>query len=165
MNHQSSRVSGLEAEQANLGRFLQAYEKKFHYCPRNPVHRDRPDFELTDPCNNLPFGLELTSAYQDEIEVKINYSLEGEENYVEGNLEGLLQNLQTRISEKAVKSFSYEYPNPFHLAIWLGSFTYSEMQDVDVFSSTLLIPSNRFTHIWLIAQDDEDYSPVLYQLQ
>lgn len=79
-------VSKEDAERVILERFLVAYQKRFDMKLVDVVHRDKPDFEVTNAATNEKIGIEVTGAYQNKREAIIQYGLLEDEAF-EGSIE------------------------------------------------------------------------------
>ena len=159
------RVSKLQAEQAILNRFAEAYFRKFGARLSDLTHRDRPDFSAVDSATRQTLGIEVTGVYQDEREAEINYWLEGEWGIIVGDFDALVANINSALVEKAEKSSSYERLGPLILAIWIGSFVFDHDTDVRFMKPRLEIPDNPFSLIALVVTDEHGQQPVLHLLQ
>lgn len=159
------RVSKETAEDAILKRFLEGYSKRFGVELINIHHRDRPDYEVTNPKTGEIFGIEITVVYQDDEEAKIQYGAVKEWGRFVGSSKQLLSKLNMRLEDKALKSKSYNYSGRMILAIWWGSLVFSEKFDIDFIRHEIRVPENDFLEIWLIIRNKDDYSPELYLLQ
>lgn len=83
-------------------------------------------------------------------------------------LKGRLRNFKSindRLADKAEKAKSYAFDHQIWLVILLGSLVFNQKVDVDFIRKRIVIPENRFSKIWLIIRDRDDYSPELYPLQ
>jgi hypothetical protein len=158
-------ISKQVAETAILERFLIAYRKRFGVGLTAVIHRDKPDFEVTNPITHERIGIEITGLYQNEMEAKIQYGAVDDWERFEGSTEELLQSLNSRLDDKARKSKSYQYDGRILLVIWFGSLVFNQRFDIDFVSRQIVIPENAFSEIWLVLRDKEDYSPELYSLQ
>jgi hypothetical protein len=158
-------VSKEEAEVLILEHFLIAYQKRFNVKLTNIIHRDKPDFDVTNPITKEHIGIEVTGSYQNEREAIIQYGDIDDGELFVGSIEELLTSLNNRLNDKAEKSKTYKFNGRIFLVIWLGSLVFNQKFDVDFIRHKLFIPQNRFSEIWLIIRDKDDYSPELYPLQ
>jgi len=152
------------AELAILDRFITAYHKRFGIKLINVLHRDKPDFEVTNPKTVKRLGIEVTGTYQNEEEAKIQYGSVQNWDIFVGSGEELITSLNSRLKDKAQKSKSYKFDGQIFLAIWLGSLVFNQKMDVDFIRHRINIPENDFSEIWLIIQSEEG-TPELYPLQ
>ena len=159
------KVDSKAAELAMLARFCSAYQKLTGIPLTLVQHRDRPDFELAVQSCTSAFGLEVCGAYQDETEAKIMIWAVPSWGQFEGDQHLFLGAINCRTADTSAMSHAYDYPNKMHLAIWLGSMLFSTTNDVAALRPAIVVPPNAFTHIWLIAEDPRDYSPVLLDIQ
>jgi len=158
-------VAREEAEKIIIDRFLIAYQKRFGVELTIITHRDKPDFEVIDPITNEHIGIEVTGVYQNEEEAKIQYWAVDDWEKFEGSTDEILSSLNMRLRDKAEKSKSYIFNGRMFLAIFLGSLVFNQKSDVDFIRNQIVIPDNKFSEIWLIIRDKDDYSPELYPLQ
>src|SRR5689334_2429234 len=115
------RASKEQAEQIILDRFLVAYRKRFGTELKVIAHRDKPDFEIIDPEQDIVFGIEVTGGYQDRREARIQYSTNDNIPQVEVSIDAVLESINTRLSEKAEKVKSYAFSGEIWLVIPIGS--------------------------------------------
>jgi hypothetical protein len=158
------KVSGKTAEFEILKRFIIGYRKRFSIELNNINHRDKPDFEVSNPNTGECFGIEVTGMYQNEEEPKIQYGSIDKWDHFCGSIEELLSSLNIRLKDKARKSKSYNYCRRMLLAIWLDSLIFTAKFDVDFIRNQIIIPDNNFSEIWLIIQSKDD-TPELYPLR
>ena len=104
-----NRVNHEEAEKAILARFIEAYRKRFGIELAIVIHRDRPDFEVTNPKTKECVGIEVTGVYQNSKEAIIQYTTMGEEDIFHGNLDELVESLKVCLKQKARKSTEYNF--------------------------------------------------------
>lgn len=154
-----------EAEKIILERFIIAYQKRFGVRFTCIDHRDKPDFEVINPDTNEHIGIEVTGIYQNTEEAKIQYWAVDDWDVFEGSTDELISSLNNRLEDKAKKSKSYIFDGRMFLAILLGSLVFNQKLDIDFIQNQIAIPENRFSEIWLIIRDKDDYSPELYPLQ
>ena len=159
------RVSKEDAEKVILDRFLAAYRKRFGVELKVIAHQDKPDFKVSDPESGRVLGIEVTGAYQDTREARIQYSTNDTDPKVEASIDEVLASINARLSDKTAKLKSYVFDGEIWLVILIGSLVYHSKSDIDSFRGRIVIPENLFTKIWLIIRNDIDYSPELYQLQ
>lgn len=161
-----SRVSRKNAESKILNRFLIGYQKRFGIVLSNVIHRDKPDFEVTNPVTGKKLGIEITGVYQDPQEAESQYTIHppGTVSWIQGSLDDLLAANNECLRSKADKSLKYNFGGNMVLAIWIGSSVYNRKFDIDYIKHDITIPESRFSQVWLILKDKEDYSPELYPL-
>ena len=159
------RVSKVQAEQAIVERFVEAYSRHYGAPLIDLTHRDRPDFSAVDSVTLQTLGIEVTGVYQDEREAEINYWLEGEWGTIVGNVDGLISNIDRALIEKAEKSTTYQEIGPIVLAIWIGSFIFHHKTDMKYLAPRLHIPDNPFSLIALVISDDLGQVPLLHVLK
>ncbi len=152
------------AERAILDRFIQAYSKRFSIELTNITHQDKPDFVVVNSVTGEILGIEVTGAYQNAQEAKIQYGVEKLDRFVSSSDE-IISSLNARLSDKAEKSKAYVFDSRMILVIWLGSLVFNQKTDIDRFLHKLVIPNSKFSEIWLVVRDKDDYSPDLYLLQ
>ena len=159
------RVTRDEAELSIFERFKTAYEKEFGSLLVDVEHNDRPDFTATDPHSGKRLGIEVTGVYQDKAEARIQYW--DVENWVrfEGSLDDFVSSMNKVLSDKAEKSWEYDFDGKLILSIWLGSLVFTEKTDIGFIRNEINIPHNTFSDIWLIIRNLTDFSPELYPLQ
>ena len=160
-----NRVNHEEAEKAILARFIEAYRKRFGIEFANIIHRDKPDFEVSNPKTKERLGIEVTGVYQNSEEAIIQYTTMEEGDIFHGNLDELVESLNVCLEQKTRKSKEYNFEGKMLLAILFGSLVFHEKFDIDFVRQRILIPENRFTEIWLILRDKIDNSPELYLLK
>jgi hypothetical protein len=101
-------VSKETAELVLLDRFITAYQKRFGIKLINVLHRDKPDFEVTNPETGKRLRIEVTGTYQNEEEAKIQYGSVQNWDIFVGSGEELIISLNSRLKDKAQKSKSYK---------------------------------------------------------
>ena len=149
---------------AILDRFITVYHKRFDIKLINILHRDKPDFEVTNPETGNRLGIEVTGTYQNEEEAKIQYGSVQNWDIFVGSGEELITSLNSRLKDKAQKSKSYKFDGQIFLAIWLGSLVFNQKMDVDFIWHKIIFPENEFSDIWLIIESEEG-TPELYPLE
>jgi len=159
------RIPRDQAEQLIFDRFASAFEAMFGSPLRNVVHRDRPDFEAIDPRTGNRFGIDITAAYQNQREARIQYWDMDYWGTFTGSVDELVDSLNQVLADKAEKVEDYEFDDEVALAIWLGSLVFQDKTDVGFFRHRIAIPENSFSNIWLIVRNRDDQSNELYRLQ
>jgi hypothetical protein len=120
------RVTLEEAEKSIMTRFIDAYIKEFGVRLEKVIKRERPDFEAFDPKLKKNLGIEITGAYQDEEEAKIQYWAVNGWDIFEGSPDKIITSLNKIIKKKAIKSKNYRYCGMLVLAIWIVSLIFHE---------------------------------------
>ncbi len=159
------RISRQKAEQLIFDRFARAFETMFGSPLTDVNHRDRPDYSAIDPRTGECLGIEITAAYQNPREARIQYwDLEYWGTFT-GSVDDLVDSLNQVIADKVKKVEDYKFEDRVSLAIWLGSLVFQDETDVNFFRHSIVIPENLFSDIWLIVRDRGDNSDQLYCLQ
>jgi len=83
----------------------------------------------------------------------------------EGLLDDLVSSMNKVLSDKAMKSWEYDFDSKLILSVWLGSLVFTEKMDIDFIRNEIIIPINAFSDIWLTIRNRTDFSPELYPLQ
>ena len=159
------RIPREQAEQLIFDRFASAFEARFGSPLTDVVHRDRPDYEAIDPRTQVRFGIEITAAYQNPREARIQYWDLDYWGTFTGSIDDLVDSLNQVLADKADKVEGYNFNDDVALAIWLGSLVFQDKTDVGFFRHRIAIPENSFSDIWLILRNREDQSDELYRLQ
>jgi len=159
------RIPRDEAERIIFDRFQSAFEREFGSPLTKVVHRDRPDFEAVDPRTGEQIGVEITAAYQNPREARIQYWDLDYWGSFTGSVDDLVGSLNRVIAAKAEKSKDYEFKGNLALAVWLGSLVFQDKIAVGFFRHRIYVPENLYSDIWLILRNQEDQSYELYLLQ
>jgi len=159
------RITKEEAELTIFERFIAAFERRFGYSLVDVEHDDKPDFRAVDPTLGEPIGIEITGAYQDPTEARIQYWDIDKWGKLIGSIDDLVENINTRLEDKAAKSWEYDFEGRLVLGIWIGSLVFNEKIDMDMIRNRLFFPENAFSNIWLIVKNRQDGSSELYDLK
>jgi hypothetical protein len=160
------RVASKEDGERNiLNRFVAAYRKQFGVELRMLSHRDRPDFAVTEGDSGCTLGIEVTAAYQDDDEAESEFGVQEAEIKFESSIDKVLESLNTRLANKAEKVKQYVFDGKIWLVILVASPVYNSKTDIQSFGNRLVIPDNLFEKVWLVIQNQSDYSPELYEIK
>ena len=159
------RIPRHQAEQLIFNRFAAAFEAMFGSPVTNAIHRDRPDFEVIDPRTGDRLGVEITAAYQNPREARIQYWDLDYWGTFTGSVDELVESLNRVIADKVEKVEDYEFEDKVALAVFLGSLVFQDKTDVGFFRHMIVIPENSYSDIWLIVRNRTDQSDELYPLQ
>lgn len=151
MNNEKKRL-----EEAAISWFIDRYESMYgrkysvlHHYGEDDI--GKPDFILKS--DNREIAVEVTHLFIDEQEAQTLLGKTDEHLHEPKDIHDLIDSLNNLISKKAEKD--YRYPGPIELVIRSASPLFSSADFLAKFRHIDLDNTERFHHVWLLAQDDE----------